>query len=171
MKIVVDLDGTLTNFNEFVKNTAIPFFEKKGMVVVKPNELEVEDIFDMENFFINKYNCSKEKAKKLAKEALDEFWVGFNFVKFSLLNKFRPEVRDFINKKIKEGHSVEIHTSRAKTCDNSLVGFIAKSFTILQCKLNGLNIKNNDIYFYPDDESKINGIISRNPDVVFDDKK
>ena len=38
MKIVVDLDGTLTNFNEFVKNTAIPFFEKKGMVVVKPNE-------------------------------------------------------------------------------------------------------------------------------------
>lgn len=171
MKIVVDLDGTLTNFNEFVKNTAIPFFEKKGMVVVKPNELEVEDIFDMENFFINKYNCSKEKAKKLAKEALDEFWVGFNFVKFSLLNKFRPEVRDFINKKIKEGHSVEIHTSRAKTCDDSLVGFIAKSFTILQCKLNGLNIKNNDIYFYPNDESKINGIISRNPDVVFDDKK
>lgn len=171
MKIVFDLDGTLTDFNEFIKKNAIPFFQKKGMKIVNPNELEVEDIFDMNNFFIKKYNCNLEEAKLMTKKALNEFWVGLNFVKFSLLGKFRDDVRCFINKKISDGNSVEIHTSRAKTCEDSVIGDIARKFTILQCKLNGLNISSKDIYFYPDDASKINGIMSKNPDLVFDDKK
>lgn len=172
MKIVVDLDGTLTNFREFIKINAIPFFEKKyQMEIVNKDELEIEDIFDMDNFFIKKYNCSKEEAKVMTKNALDSFWVGFNFVKFSLFNKFRPGVKEFLNKKIKEGNIVEIHTSRAKTCDNDKIGKIAKSFTILQCWLNGLNISSKNIYFYPNDLEKIKGIIDKNPDIVFDDKK
>lgn len=172
MKIVVDLDGTLTNFSEFIKINAIPFFQKKyQMEVVNSNELEIEDIFEMDNFFIKKYNCSQEEAKLMTKKALDSFWIGLNFIKFSLFGKFRPSVRKFLNKKIKEGNSVEIHTSRAKTCNNDKIGKIAKSFTILQCWLNGLNISSKDIYFYPNDSEKVKGIIDKKPDIVFDDKK
>jgi len=172
MKIILDTDGTLTDFNKFVKNNAIDFFEKEyGMQVVYPNKLEVEDIFDMDKFFAQKYNCDESTAHKMTKEALDKFWVSLRFVKFTLLDRFRPGVKDFINSKLKEGHKIEIHTSRAKTCENSIIGHIARKFTMLQYAANGILLPSKCFHFYENDEEKIKGIIESKPDLVFDDKK
>ena len=58
MEIVFDTDGTLTDFNKFIKDNAIDYFiEKYDMKVKYPNKLEIEDIFDMDNFFSKKYKC------------------------------------------------------------------------------------------------------------------
>lgn len=171
MKIILDTDGTLTDFNKFIKENAIEYFETKyGMEIVYPDMLEIQEIFDMKNFFIKKFNCTELKAEKLTKEALDKFWVSLRFVKFSLLTKFRPGVKEFINSKIKEGHTIEIHTSRDKTCENSLVGEIARKFTILQYMMNGIFLPKSSFHFHKNDEEKVAKIIDIKPDLVFEDK-
>ena len=172
MKIVLDTDGTLTDFNKFVKNNAIDYFEKKyGMQVVHPEELEIQDIFDMDNFFKQKYNCDDDTAHQMTKKALDKFWISLRFVKFTLLDRFRPGVKDFINSKLKEGHKIEIHTSRDKTCEDSIIGHIARKFTILQYAANGILLPSKCFHFYENDDDKVKGIIDSKPDLVFDDKK
>lgn len=171
MKIILDTDGTLTDFNKFINENAIKYFiSKYDMKVVNPNSLEIEDIFNMKNFFMKKYNLSEEEAIKKVKKVVDKYWVGINFFKFSLMGKFRPGVREFINEKIKEGHQFEIHTSRAKTTEKNLIGLISREFTILQYRLNGIFISRKNFNFYENDNLKVQGIISTNPDLIFDDK-
>lgn len=173
MKIIFDTDGTLTDFNKFVKDNALDYFTNEyGMVVKYPNELEIEDIFDMDNFFAVKYNCDLETAKKYTKKALDKYWVNFSrFVKFSLLDKFRDGASEFINTCIKNGHAVEIHTSRGKTTENNIIGSISRSFTYLQYKLNGVKISKDAFHYYKNDEEKIKGIEKSKPDIIFEDKQ
>lgn len=172
MKIVFDTDGTLTDFNKFIRDNAYVYFKKEyGMTVVYPDKLEIEDILDMDNFFTNKYNCSLEDAKKYTKKALDKFWINLpRFVKFSLLGKFRDGTSKFINECIKKGNIVEIHTSRAKTTEENIIGKISRKFTYLQYKLNGVNISYDNFFFYKNDKDKIMGIIESKPDIAFDDK-
>ena len=48
MRIVFDIDGTLTDYNKFVQKRAVKYFKSKyGMEVVNANALEIEDIFEM----------------------------------------------------------------------------------------------------------------------------
>lgn len=172
IKIVFDTDGTLTDFNKFVNDNAIDYFVNKyGMEIKYPNKLEIEDIFDMDNFFATKYNCNLNVAKEYTKQALDKFWVNFScFAKFSLLDKFRTGAAEFLNVCISNGHIVEIHTSRGKTTENSIVGAIARKFTYLQYKLNGVKISYDAFHFYKNDEDKVNGIEQAKADLVFEDK-
>ena len=172
MKIILDTDGTLTDFNKFVKDNAIEYFKNKySMQVVYPEKLEIQDIFDMDNFFKQKYNCDDAVAQQMTKKALDKFWVSLRFVKFTLLDRFRPGVTKYINQKLKEGHKIEIHTSRSKTCEDSIIGSIARKFTILQYAANGILLPSKCFHFYENDDEKVKGIIDTKPDLVFDDKK
>lgn len=171
MKIILDTDGTMTDFNKYIFNNAIPYFQKKyGMVVKKPDALEVEDIFDMDNFFAEKYNITIDEAKKYTKKALDKFWISHRFIKFSLLEKFRPALKEYVVDMLKKGHTIQVHTSRSKTSQNNVIGFIARTFTIWQYRLNGIKLSKKDFYFYKNDESKIEGIKKQHPDLVLDDK-
>lgn len=171
MKVILDIDGTLTDFNEFVEKHAISYFiSRYGMEVKQPNALEIEDIFDMENFFINKYGYTMEEAKIKTKEILKKFWVSTRFVKFSLFTKFRKGLKDYLLKLCREGHILEVHSSRGYTTQTNIIGLFAKKMTILQFRLNGLPIKNDNFHFYRNDEEKIKGIIDSSPDLVFDDK-
>ena len=171
MKIILDTDGTLTDFNKYVADNAYKYFTKKYNMPIKyPYKLEIEDIFDMDNFFQQKYCCTPEQAKEYTKKALDKFWVSLRFINFSLMNKFRPGVKEFINQKLREGHTFEVHTSRGKTCERGIVGAIARKFTIIQYKLNGIFLPKDCFHFYKDDQEKINGIINSSADLVLDDK-
>ena len=54
MKIIFDLDGTLTDFNQFIQENAIDYFCKKyHMEVMKSDALEIEDIFDIQKVLEN----------------------------------------------------------------------------------------------------------------------
>lgn len=172
MKIIFDTDGTLTNFNKFINLNALKYFEQEyGMKIVNPKALELEDIFDMDNFFTKKYIIDKEEAKQYTKKAIDEFWINVSrFIKFSVLDKFREGATDFINNSLKNNHIIEVHTSRAKTTEDNSIGELVRKFTYLQYKVNGVKIPYNAFHFYKSDEEKVASIINCKPDLVFEDK-
>ena len=171
MKIILDTDGTMTDFNNFIQTEAIPYFiNKYSMEIVSPNSLEIQDIFDMDTFFANYYNCSNKEAKKYTKKALDEFWIHPRYLKYSLFYKFRLGLCQYVKEMIKEGHDVEIHTSRDKTTDNNAVGRIARGLTRLQYLLNGIHLSKEKYHFYKNDKDKVKNIIESKPDIVFEDK-
>lgn len=170
MKIIFDLDGVLTDFHQFVQQNAVTYFKKKyGMDVVNHNALEIEDIFDIQNI-LRKSNYSEHEADKIQKRILNHFWVSHRFIKFALMNRFRTGVREYIRYLKKQGFCVEIHSSRAKTCEKNLVGIIAKQFSIWQCRLNGIFIPKKQIRFYPNDEEKLKSILDISPLIIFEDK-
>lgn len=170
MKLIFDNDGTALDFNRFIDETAIPYFTKKyGMEIINPEALELVDILDMKSFFSKKYSTNEEIDGAI-KKALDSFWIGPNFVKYSLFNKFRPGYKEFVKKSLKEGHDIEIHTSRDKTCNKDLIGFVARTCTILQYAINGIPLSPKKFHFYKNDDEKIKGIETAKPNLVFDDK-
>ncbi|MCM1185167.1 MAG: 1-acyl-sn-glycerol-3-phosphate acyltransferase [Lachnoclostridium sp.] len=170
VKIIFDFDGVLTDYNRFIQKNAIPYFQKKyHMAVVRSDALELEDIFDIQNVLEN-YGYSVQESANISEKILNQFWVSHRFIKFSLLNRFRKGVRAYINNLKRQGILVEIHSSRSKTCESSIVGVIARSFSVWQCWLNGIFLKRNQIFFYADDKEKIAGILKSNPTIVFDDK-
>lgn len=156
MKIIFDNDATVTEYEEFIDRYAVPFFKRRyGLDVVNPNALELEDIFEL-----------KTDSDKM----LDSFWVSFRFVQYTLLSRFRPGAAAAIRHFQREGHQVEIHTSRSKTCEKNLIGILARLFTIWQYWLNGVFLPPSDFFFYPDDTEKIAGVIKANPTFAFEDK-
>lgn len=171
MKIILDTDGTMTDFNNFIQTEAIPYFVNNySMEVVSPNSLEIQDIFDMDTFFANYYNCTLKEAQKYTKKALDEFWVHPRYLKYSLLYKFRSGLSKYVKEMINEGHDIEIHTSRDKTTDKNTIGKIARSLTRLQYLLNGIHLPEEKYFFHKNDEDKIKKILESKPDIVFEDK-
>lgn len=156
MKIIFDNDATVTEYEEFIDRYAVPFFKRRyGLDVVNPNALELEDIFEL-----------KTDSDKM----LDSFWVSFRFVQYTLLSRFRPGAAAAIRHFRREGHQVEIHTSRLKTCEGNLVGALARLFTIWQYWLNGVFLPPSHFFFYPDDTEKTAGVMKANPAFVFEDK-
>ena len=171
MKIVFDIDGTLTDYSGFLKKTAYPFFQRKyQMSVVFPTCLEPEDVFDMKRFFQDKYQCSLENAQHYTKKALDDFWVSFRFVKYALLCKFRSGVTECFNHLCKEGHVIEIYTSRAKTCETGMLGKLSRALTVLQFYRNGIILSPQKFHFFDSDREKATAIAAAGVDLVFDDK-
>lgn len=171
MKIIFDFDGTLTDFNRFIQENAINFFQKKyHMEIVSPDELEIEDIFDIQNT-LERFGYSKQEAETIKKRMLQHFWISHRFIKFSLLSRFRPGVRQCINRLKKQGFTIEIHSSRAKTSEDSFIGMIARWLSTWQCSLNGTFLRQQQFFFYPNDEEKVKGILNRHPLLVFDDKE
>lgn len=171
LKIVFDIDGTLTDFNKYIHKNAINYFGKKyEMKVVNNNALELEDIFDMNNFFVKKYKCNTKDAEIHTKNALNKYWISFKFVKFSLFGRFRKGVRKYIKQCKKHGYKIEIHTSRAKTTSVGILGRLSRLFTYFQFILNGVFLSHNSFHYYKNDFNKIIGILNSFPDVVFDDK-
>ena len=172
MKIIFDTDWTLTNFNKFINLNALKYFEQEyDMTIVNPKALELEDIFDMDNFFAKKYHIDKEEAKLYTKKAIDKFWINIpRFIKFSVLDKFREGATEFINNSIKNNHTIEVHTSRAKTTEDTPIGELSRKFTYLQYKANDAKVPYNAFHFYKNDEEKTKAIIASKPDIVFEDK-
>lgn len=173
MKLCFDTDGTKTDFNQFIDKHAIGYFKKKyGLEVINPKALEIEEIFDIENVLINK-GYSIEEAREMQKQMLDKFWISHRFILFSLLGRFRKDVAKTIKTFQKDGFEIEFDTSRAKTCNNDIVGKIARTFTIMQYKINGISIPRKNVNFYKDDGSKIKGLKNKSEKediILFDDK-
>lgn len=84
--------------------------------------------------------------------------------------KFRKGVNFFLKIIKKDGHTFEIHTSRANSCDKDIKGCLIRKLTLFQFLINGVIISQSKIFFYKDDKTKIKGIIKSCPDLVFEDK-
>lgn len=171
MKIIFDIDGTMTDYHAYIEKYAIPWFYKKyNLLPIKPNELELQDIFDLENVIQIKLKCSPSEAKREASKIIDHYWISHRFIHFSLLTRFRPGCSKIINKLKGLGFQVEIYTSRAHTASCGFVGFIARLCTVGQLWLNGVWMKPSSIYYFQSDSDKLAGIFQAKPQLVFDDK-
>ena len=168
--IVFDIDGTLTDYNKYIKDTAIPYFQNRyNLKIINQNALEIEDIFDIKASYITE-GLSNEQAQNKETALLDKYWVSHRFIHFALLVRYRKHCATFLKWLKKNGFSVQIHSSRAKCTDHSTIGSIARCFTMLQCWINGIFLEPSDFFFYKDDSAKTNGIISAKPLIAFDDK-
>ncbi|MGN0505767.1 MAG: 1-acyl-sn-glycerol-3-phosphate acyltransferase [Lachnospiraceae bacterium] len=172
MKIIFDIDGTLTDYRKFIEQNALPFFMKKyGMKAVSPQKVEIEDILNMHGYFQERFGCNEDEAIVKTKKALDGFWIGMEYVKYTLLQPFREDAGKLLRKLKKDGYKLEIHTSRAKTKESGIVGKIARGLTILQFVRNGVLLPWSAFHFYDSDTEKMGGILKKRPVCVFEDKK
>ena len=105
MKIIFDIDGTLTDYNAFIDNKAIPFIIQNYHLKIKNIDfLEIEEIFDID----------EQDKNKIIKR----FWKK-NFISFFTL-KFRKGVKPFFKQIRNKNHTIEIHTSRRYSCGNNI---------------------------------------------------
>lgn len=168
--VVFDIDGTLTDYRGFIRKTAFPYFENKyGMKAVASDELEPEDIFGIKDRYIQE-GLSEAIAEEKTKSLIDRFWISHRFVSYSLFGRYRKKSPSLLRTFRRMGFCVELHTSRAKSTEKKLVGCICRTFTILQCWLNGIFISPKRVIFHADDENKVSELIRIKPLLVFDDK-
>lgn len=170
MKLYFDNDATLVDFQKFIRKCAIPYFQKKyHLEIQNPDVLEIEEIFDLKSYLLQQ-GCKEEELATEEKKLLNKFWISHRYVKYSLLNPLRPGAAQLLRTLKKQGHQIEIHTSRAMTCNKNLIGLLARWFTIGQYYLNGVFLKKSQFHFYRNDEQKIEGILCEPPVVLFEDK-
>ena len=161
MKIIFDNDATVTNYEKFIEKVVVPYFRKKyKLEIINATVLEIEDKYCLIDKFTNEE----------IKEIMDSFWISFRFVKYTLFSPFRLGAAKTLRYFLRKHYQVEIHTSRAKTYDNSIVGKLARMFTIGQYWLQGVFLRPSKFKFYLNDEEKLEGVFNANPTVVFDDK-
>ena len=170
MNIVFDSDATIVDYRRFIDKYAIPYFKRKyNMDVVNENKLEIEDIFDFENVLRNQ-GYSEEELERHVKKILDKFWISSRYIAYSVPWMFFPKAGKYLRKLKKQGHHIEIHSSKKKTTESNIVGKLARILMYLQYWGNGCLISCNKFKFYKNDDLKMDGIIASSPDVVFEDK-
>jgi 1-acyl-sn-glycerol-3-phosphate acyltransferase len=170
LKIVFDNDNTITDFNKFIEKNAVPYFQNKyGLSVKHWDALEIEDMLDIKNVLIQR-GYTEQQAELEENQMLNEFWVSYRFLKYSLLNRFRKGAGNYINELVRRGHNVQIYTSRMKSGNRNLTGKIVRGCTILQYWLHGVFLAVDRFHFFESDEDKIQAIAKLQPNVVFEDK-
>ena len=76
MRIVFDIDGTLTDYNKFVQKRAVKYFKSKyNMEVVNADALEIEYAFDIKNTCMIT-GMTEEVAEQQKRKMLDKFWFS-----------------------------------------------------------------------------------------------
>lgn len=170
MKIILDNDATVVDYRRFVDKHAVPYFKKKyNMNVIHEDKLELEDIFDVRNVLIRR-GYSNEDADKQVRRIIDKFWINLRYIAYSSPFMFFPKAARTLRILKKQGHHIEIHTSRMKSKDLNLVGKITRLLMYLQYWGNGCFISCRNFKFYENDDLKTRGIINAFPDMVFEDK-
>ena len=169
MKIIFDIDGTLTDYNAFVQQTAVPYFKKKyGWDVIHSNALEIEDVFEIKSRLCELYG--QVQSEEQFEKVMDKFWIGHRFLKYALLTKFRPYTRKTICDFRRKGYIVEFWTSRQKTTEKNIIGALARALTVFQFYVNGIFVPYKSIRFYKSDKEKLADILKEQPAIVVDDK-
>ena len=144
--IILDIDGTIVDFNKYIWKIAIPYFTVKfDFKIVNKNGLEIEDIIDF----------PEEKEKEL----LNKFWIGPSYLKYIFGNYAKGNVKTCIRELEKQGFHIEIHTSRGISSSNAMVSFVNRLLARIQ--LFGLGLSRYKVFFYRSDDEKVDDIIKR----------
>lgn len=153
MKIGLDVDGVLTNMQEYQLKYGKKYFLKKNPnLEINENGYDICDIF----------HCSKEEREK--------FWTKYIW-KYCLMPN-RKDVSEMVARFHAEGHEVHIITGRAHTTESGMVGKLFRKMLIWRLKKDG--IKYDSIHFVSESESakdKVEICKQLGIDVMVDDKK
>ncbi|UWG96972.1 hypothetical protein LPY66_19215 [Dehalobacter sp. DCM] len=167
MRIGLDIDGTLTDFEKFILDNSSKYMKNKhDLDIININGYDVDEVFDIENELI-KRGCYNELASRKNKEILSDFWKKY-YLKYCIFTPFRNGAKETIKKLYNEGHEIYIFSSRKNTCDNSLLGKFVRNTTKLQLLINGIIF--HKLFLFPNDEEKIAAIRNNNINLMIDDK-
>lgn len=147
MKIGIDIDGVLTDFEKWQLDFGSKFFIKYNKEIVNPEGYDSDIIF----------NVTKE---------LDSlFWHNYlyEYAKKEPARKFAAEV---IDKLKEEGYEIYIITARYLTSRNDEIGNEMRNIVIHWLKENNINY--DKIIFSPED--KLNTCIDNNISIMIEDK-
>lgn len=138
MRIGIDIDGVLTNDDDYVLDTATKFcLENNLNTYVNPYEYELRKKFLWDKEIRDKYH--------------EEYY--FNYVLNCPSRRFAGEV---IEKLKEDGHKIYIITSRRYSTDNTLLGH--KMRNMIKSWLMKHDIPYDEIYFSKDKTVEIKGL-------------
>ena len=80
---------------------------------------------------------SEKNAEEKTKRVMKHFWISHRFIGF-VFGKYLDGAGKLVRALNKKGFCVEIHTSRSMSTQKNVVGLICRTFTIMQCWLNGV---------------------------------
>lgn len=167
MRIIIDIDGTITDFESFVFAHATRFVYKKvGLMPVNLFGYDVDQVFDLANQFV-RLGKNRDEAECLSQTIMNQFW-NKHYLKYCFATPLRNGARETINALYDMGHEIVICSSRNRSCEPGWIGKVVRWTTKLQLKMNGL--KTTQILLFPDDHAKANAIKLIQPDVVLEDK-
>lgn len=134
MRIGIDIDGVLTDFEKWQLDYGSKFFLKYGKAICNVNGYDSDTVF----------NISKEKD--------DEFWNTYlyQYVKEEPARKFAGEVIDLLKK---EGFEIYIITARYLTSENTEIGEEMRNIVIEWLKKNAIHY--DKIIFSPEEKLQI----------------
>lgn len=148
MKIGIDIDGVLTDIEEWQLDYGSKYFFENGHKgIVNPKEYDTPDIFDVdENTDI-------------------QFWTEYleEYARFCEPRRFASEV---IKKLKEEGNTIYIITARYLSGENTVLG--EKMRTIVKNWLSEHEIDYDKIIFAPED--KLDVCLENNIDIMIEDK-
>lgn len=134
MKIGIDIDGVLTDFEKWQLEVGSKFFIKYNKNIVVPDGYDSDTVFDV------------------SKEMDSEFWREhlYDYAKNEPARKFAGEV---IDKLKKDGYEIYIITARYLTDSDDELGKEMRSIVIDWLKNNNINY--DKIIFSPEDKFEI----------------
>lgn len=147
MRIGIDIDGVLTDFEKWQLEVGSKFFIKYNRDIVNPEGYDSEEVFD------------------ITKEMDLEFWNDYlyDYAKYEPARKFAGEV---IKKLKDDGNQIYIITARYLTNRDDNLGKEMRDIVIKWLKDN--NIFYDKIIFSPEDKYKI--CIENNINLMIEDK-
>ncbi len=132
MNIGLDIDGCLTDIENFHLKYGIPYFEKKfNKSVVNENGKTIRQLFD----------CTKMQEAR--------FWARYVF-KYSLKDPVRDGASDFTKWAYDNGHKVYIITSRAFSTKHNVLGSMMRTAVKRWLKKSGIRYE--EITFCDEDK-------------------
>lgn len=163
MKIVFDIDGTLTNFEKFIIDHSSYLEKKYSLKLTNQKGYDVDGMFEIEKEL---KNSEFEDANKQCTIIKNDFWNKY-YIQY-LMSEFRNGVKETLNRLVNEDYNVIIVSSRNRACECNFAGIFVRISTIYRFKKE--NVKYNEIVFCPTDEDKIEYIKNLSPDIIVDDK-
>jgi len=132
MNIGLDIDGCLTDIENFHLKYGVPFFEKKfNKSIVNEYGKSIRQLFDC---------TSKEEAR---------FWLK-HMIKYTIKDPVREGAAEFTRWANENGHNVYIITSRAFSTKDNMIGKLARWAVRRWLKKSG--IQYSDITFCDEDK-------------------
>lgn len=166
-KIGFDIDGTFTDFEEFLLNNSKKYMLKKyGLELVNPNGYDIDEMFDIVNYYKSN-GFTYEQALEKSNNIVSDFWNKF-YIKYALFSSMRKGIQPVIDYIKKSGHEVYIVSSRKRTCEYGIIGTVMRATVKLQLLLNG--IKYDHLILCENDEEKVQIINQIGIDIFVDDK-
>lgn len=165
MNVAFDIDGTITNFEDFILKNKKYVEKKYGLTLSNSSGYDIDEMFQI-RLHLMEQGIPSTEAIKQEEKIVNSFWNKY-YIKY-LLTSFRKDVAKTVSNIKKRNGKVIMITSRKHACEKNFVGYFVRYSTILSLKLR--NIKYDNIVFLPSDDVKIDYILNHNIDIMFDDK-